>query len=327
MFIGDTGPRGLHHLCLEVIGNSIDQFLLHRATTVSVELDDGWLTVSDDGPGISVEADERGVSFLESVFTSLHHTPTRDGPRAHVHVTHSGLGVGLAPVSALSERLEVESHRDGLCHRIAFARGVTVEPLQLVGKSDRQGLRIRFRPDPEILATPFDATEIEDSVRQFAYLSPRLTWHFQKQDVSRPQGLVSFIADSAKGKLEAGSTGLFSAEIDGVGISFAVGLCQDQRSEKARMVSSWVNLTPTKEGGSHEKGLLEGLTDAFPAWRELEPRFIGAVHVLLADPRFEGPTKSRLAVPMTRPLVREFVASELSKANDLRVTWMQLLSR
>ncbi|MBM4780493.1 MAG: hypothetical protein GQE15_22545 [Archangiaceae bacterium] len=143
MYIGDTGPRGLQHLCLELIGNSIDQFLLHRATTVSVELDDGWLTVSDDGPGISVETDDRGLSFLESVFTSLHHTPTRDGPRDHVHVTHSGLGVGLAPVSALSERLEVESHRDGLCHRIAFARGVTVEPLQLVGKSDRQGLRIR----------------------------------------------------------------------------------------------------------------------------------------------------------------------------------------
>ncbi|MBL8941372.1 MAG: hypothetical protein JNM69_42900 [Archangium sp.] len=327
MYIGDTGPRGLQHLCLELIGNSIDQFLLHRATTVSVDLDDGWLTVSDDGPGISVEGDERGLSFLESVFTSLHHTPTRDGPRAHVHVTHSGLGVGLAPVSALSERLEVESHRDGLCHRIAFARGVTVEPLQLVGKSDRQGLRIRFRPDPEILQTPFDATAIEDSVRQFAFLSPRLTWHFQKRDVSRPQGLVSFLADSAEGKLEAGSAALFSAEMDGVGISFAVGLCQRQRSEKARMVSSWVNLTPTREGGSHEKGLLEGLTDALPAWRELEPRFIGAVHVLLADPRFEGPTRSRLAVPMTRPLVREFVASELSKESDLRITWLEALSR
>lgn len=233
MYIGDTGARGLHHLCLEVIGNSIDQFLLHRATTVSVELADGWLTVSDDGPGVSVERDDHGLSFLESVFTSLHHTPTRDGPRAHVHVTHSGMGVGLAPVSALSERLEVESHRDGLCHRIAFARGVTVEPLQLVGKTDRQGLRIRFRPDPQILATPFDAAAIEDSVRQFSYLTPRLTWRFQTKDLSRPDGLVAFIANAADGKLEPGSAGVFAAELDGVGISFAVGLCQGHRPEEA----------------------------------------------------------------------------------------------
>lgn len=93
------------------------------------------------------------------------------------------------------------------------------------------------------------------------------------------------------------------------------------------MLTSWVNLTSTRDGGSHEKGLLEGLSDVFPAWRALESRFVGAVHVLLADPSFEGPTKARLAVPITRSLVREFVASALSKESDLRVTWIQLLSR
>lgn len=329
MYIGDTGQRGLHHMAWEVIGNSIDQHLLGRATSISVDLADGWLTVTDDGPGISVEKNATGSSFLEEICTSLHNTPTRDGPRAHVHVTRNGVGIGLGPVSALSKRLEVESRRDGLCHRAAFSRGVVVEPLQLVGKNETQGLRLRLVPDPEIFeAAAFDRDVFASMIRRFAYLSPGLTWRFQGEDVSKPDGLLTFLTDTADGPLERGSIGVFATEVDDVEISFAVALRRHDRRKKVAPITSWVNMTATEEGGSHVRGMLAGLTDAFgPDWRELAPRMVGAIHLMLVHPKFEGPTKARLAVPMTEPLVREFVASELSKASDLRVTWLQQLPR
>lgn len=329
MYFGGVGLSGLHHMAWEVIGNSIDQHLLGRATSISVDLADGWLTVTDDGAGISVETDASGSSFLESIFTSLHRTPTRDGPRAHVHVTASGRACGLGPVSALSQRIEVESRRDGLCHRAAFARGVVVEPLQLVGSSETQGLRVRLFPDPEIFeAAAFDRDVFASTIRRFAYLSPSVTWRFQGKDVSKPDGLLTFLTDTADGPLEPGSIGVFATEVDDVEISFAVALRRRNRRKKVAPITSWVNLTGTEEGGSHVRGMLAGLTDAFgPDWRELEPRMVGAIHLMLVHPKFEGPTKARLAVPITEPLVREFVASELSKTSDLRVTWMQLLSR
>lgn len=329
MYFGGTDPSGLHNLAWEVIGNSIDQHLLRRATTISIDVADGWLTVTDDGAGISIEQDESGLSFLERIFTSLHRTPTRDGPRAHVHVTRGGIGVGLGPVSALAQRLEVESRRDGLIHRAAFARGVVVEPLQLVGSSETQGLRVRLLPDPEIFETvSFDKEVFASTIRRFAYLSPGLTWRFQGEDVSKPDGLLTFLTDTADGPLEPGSIGVFDTEVDDVEISFAVALRRRNRRKKVAPITSWVNLTATGEGGSHMRGMLAGLADAFgPVWRELEPRMVGALHLMLTHPKFEGPTKARLAVPMTEPLVREFVARELSKPSDLRLTWMQLLSR
>lgn len=329
MYIGGTDLSGLHHMAWEVIGNSIDQHLLGRATTISVDLADGWLTVTDDGAGVSIEPDANGVSFLESIFTSLHRTPTRDGPRAHVHVTRGGIGVGLGPVSALSQHLEVESRRDGLCHRAAFSRGVVVEPLQLVGSTQTQGLRLRLLPDPEIFeAAAFDTEVFASTIRRFAYLSPGLSWRFQGEDVSKPDGLLAFLTDTADGPIEPGSIGVFETVVDHVEISFAVALRRRKRRRKVDSITSWVNLTGTEEGGSHVRGMLAGLTDAFgPAWRELEPRMVGALSLKLIHPKFEGPTKARLAVPMAEPLVRDFVASELSRPSDLRVTWMQLLSR
>lgn len=320
MYIGGTDASGLHHLALEVIGNSVDQFILQRATNVSVELDDGWLTVTDDGAGFSLDV-------LEAAFTTMHDTPTRDGPRPHVHVTHSGLGVGLGPVSALSVRLEVESHRDGVFHRIAFSRGVVVEPLTCVGPTTKQGVRLRLLPDPEIFKIGFDFAELEASVRRLAYLSPRLSWRLQNTDASKPGGLLSFIEEAADSPLVPGSMGQFETDLDGVVISFAVALCERARAASVPPVSSWVNLSPTLEGGGHDAGFRAGLADAFPTWLRLEPRFIGAIHVVLADPRFEGPTKARLAVPGARSLVREFVGRELSNRSDLSITWLEVLSR
>ena len=329
MYIGDTGIHGLHHLAFEVIGNSIDQVLQRRATSISVNLSDGWLTVEDDGVGISAESVDGGPPFLESVFTSLHVSPTRDGPRPHVHVTAGLTGVGLGPVSALCRHVEVESHRDGLCHRAAFSRGVVSEALTLVGPTPRQGLRVRLSPDPEIFQSgAFEAERLESAIRRFAWLTPEVSWRFQHHDVSKPDGLLSFLIETANGPLEPGSFGVFEGVTDDVQVSFAIALRKRGRRKKVAPITSWVNLSSTDQGGSHVNGMVAGLTDTFGAhWRVLEPRVVGALHLVLAHPRFEGPTKATLAVPTTEPLVRAFVAAELAKENDLRVTWLQVLSQ
>ena len=326
MYIGGTGIDGLHHLGFEVIGNSIDQVLLLRATSISVELSDGWLTVEDNGAGISIETVAGGLTFLESVFTSLHQSPTRDGPRPHVHVTAGLTGVGLGPVSALCQRVEVESHREGLCHRAAFSRGAVREAVTLVGPTQQQGLRVKLFPDPEIFeAAAFEMGRLETAIRRFASLTPEVSWRFQHHDVSKPDGLVSFLIDTANGTLEPGSIGVFEGEVADVEIAFAVALTTRVRPAQVPAITSWVNLSSTEEGGSHVRGMLAGLNDALGAqWKVLEPRVVAALHLVLAHPRFEGPTKARLAVPMTEALVRDFVADRMSAPSDLRVTWTQL---
>lgn len=326
---GGTGVDGLHDLGFEVIANSVDEVLKRRATSISVTLSEGWLTVEDDGVGISVEKVDGALTFLESVFTSLHHSASRDVPRLFVHVTGRLIGSGLGHVSALSQRLEVESHRDGLCHRASFSRGVVSEALSLVGPTPRQGLRLRLFPDPEIFeAAAFEAERLERAIRRCAYLTPAAGWRFQGHDISKPDGLLSFLVDTANGPLAPGSIGVFEGQTDDVKVSFAIALTKQGRRKEVAPITSWVNVSSTEEGGSHVNGMVAGLTTAFGTqWKVLEPRVVGALHVVIAEPSFHGPTKLRLAVPMTEALVHDFVATELAKETDLRVTWLQALSQ
>ncbi len=328
MWFFSTGGGGLRHLALEVIGNAIDQHLLGHATAVSVDLDDGWLTVTDDGAGIRIERDASGTPFLESVFTTRHDTPTADGDRTHVHATPSGLGVGLGPSCAVSARVEVETSRDGDRWSSAFERGVLVEPLQLIDSFERRGSKVRLLPDPQIFESEtFESVHLEDHVRRLAFLTPRLRWRFNGEDISRPTGLHALVADTA-GEIVPGSLAAFETTIDDVQIAFSVAITKRAAERRAHSLASWVNLRATLETGNDVKGMEAGLTKAFGArWRKLGSRVVGALHLLLVHPRFEGPTRAHLAVPELQPVIRDFVASELSKESDLRITWLEVLSR
>lgn len=328
MWCFSTGGGGLRHLALEVIGNAIDQHLLGHATTVSVEIDDGWLTVTDDGAGLRIDRDASGTPFLESVFTTRHDTPTADGDRTHVHATPSGLGVGLGPCCAVSARVEVATSRDGDRWAAAFERGVLVEPLHLTESVDRRGTTVRLLPDPQIFETEtFESVRLEQHVRRLAFLTPRLRWRLNGDDVSRPTGLHALVAETA-GEFVAGSFAAFETTIDDVGIAFSIAVTKRAAEKRSHSLASWVNLRPTLETGSDVKGMEAGLTKAFGArWRKLGSRVVGAVHVLLVHPRFEGPTRAQLAVPQLQPVIRDFVASELSKESDLRIAWLEALSR
>src|SRR6478735_409832 len=174
MYIGSTGYDGVHHLIKEIADNSIDEAIAGHATRVDVAiLDDGGITITDDGRGIPVDKHPKtGLSTLETVLTVLHAGGKFGGGGYKVS---SGLhGVGSSVVNALSTQLIAEVVKDGELHRIEFAQGVAIAPLKKVGKTDRpQGTTITFYPDPTIFkeTVTFDYQWVLDYLRHQAYLT------------------------------------------------------------------------------------------------------------------------------------------------------------
>lgn len=327
------GTQPLLAMALEVVGGCLDEHQEGRASSVSVDLVDGWLTVADDGSGLSVETSRSGSSFLELVFTTMDGRErstrgmgaraTRDKPAGF-----STGGVGLGVVSALCQRLEVESHRDGRCHRAVFSRGVAVEPVEFVGKTRSSELKLRLLPDPTIFgAERFEPNHLQLALRRLAYIYPRVVWDFCGQNLSKPDGLLEYLADAARGPLVPGSMGSFKRRIHEAEVVFAVAL-RTRRRRTAHPIASWANRDFTTEGGSHVDGMRAGVEAAFgDGFRSLASRIVGAIHVVVGEPMFEGQTRGRLVTPTLEPIVRDVVASELSKESDLRITWLEALSR
>jgi DNA gyrase/topoisomerase IV subunit B len=138
MYLGDTGQGGLAHMAFEVVANALDQVLAGHASTIEVTLDaEGWVSVRDDGRGLRVDRTESGHSFIERVFTTLSHRPTVDDHHPHVHVTPNLSGVGVGPLCACSERLELETHRKaiGTLPHSPRARCATKVPAQVEARS------------------------------------------------------------------------------------------------------------------------------------------------------------------------------------------------
>jgi DNA gyrase/topoisomerase IV subunit B len=165
MYVGDVDGDGLFNLLWEPVGNVIDQHLMRRVTEVRVEIaNDGWITVTDDGPGIAAD-------LLTVLFTKLHFRGTHDGHSPHIHFTSGFRSVGLAVVSALSERVEVESTRRGVRTARTFARGCATEEARRKEPSSIDGTSIRFKPDAQI----FGANVI-DRKRTSTTSSSTLVW-------------------------------------------------------------------------------------------------------------------------------------------------------
>src|ERR1700730_11267173 len=200
MYIGSTGPQGLHHLVYEVVDNSIDEALAGYCDTVKVILhEDGSCSVEDNGRGIPTDIHPtEKKSAAEVVLTKLHAGGKFD--KASYKVSGGLHGVGLSVVNALAEALEVEIKRDGKVYQQSYIRGVPREPLKEVGKSKERGTRVTFKPDGEIFETTvFSFDILSQRLRELAFLNRGVKITIEDERTQKKHeffykgGLLSFV--------------------------------------------------------------------------------------------------------------------------------------
>jgi len=203
MYIGDTGPRGLHHLVYEVVDNSIDEASNGFARQIVVRINaDGSVSVADDGRGIPVGPmpDMENRSALEVVLTEIHAGAKFDRQGGYKTGTGGLHGVGITAVNALSEWLEAEIRREGAVWTMEFARGTVAEPLKKLGVSDRTGTKITFQPDPRIFPdTKFHYDTLQKRLQELAFLNKGVRIQLfdertgAKDDFCYEDGLIEFV--------------------------------------------------------------------------------------------------------------------------------------
>lgn len=322
MYVGDihnsTGP---HHMLLEVLANSVDEHLAGRCTCLEVTMHaDGSLSVSDDGAGISVDVDEYGASWLESVLTTLHKTPTADGHAPHVHLRTSH--IGLCMVSALSSSLSAEVRRDGQTWRIELEEGRVTKKLTQVGPTDTSGTTIRFRPDPAIFAMPeFELEAVTRRVRELAGLLPGLTTRFSadRYEYASCKGVVQLLTKvDALGHRHGPATGEARDGETSAQVAFE---WLDWPNETH--VLGYCNLHPAP-GGTHIDGFRQGLADVLGdkdharVYAALARGLNVVVSVLVINPEYQSPTRSNLASKEAFAVTCEATKSALAADPALR---------
>ncbi|USN96420.1 MAG: DNA topoisomerase (ATP-hydrolyzing) subunit B [Candidatus Nomurabacteria bacterium] len=334
MYIGSTGYDGVHHLIKEIADNCIDEAIAGYATRVDVTiLEDGGITISDDGRGIPVDKHEKtGLSTLETVLTVLHAGGKFGGGGYKVS---SGLhGVGSSVVNALSTKLVAEVVKKGELYRIEFAQGASTGPLKKVGKTDRpQGTTITFYPDPTIFkeTIEFDYKWVVDYLRHQAYLTKgvyvsvrdertkdRAAFYFEG-------GIQSYVKHLNIGKdVVADSVFYVEKQVEDSMVEIAV----QYNDTFVEMVKPFANNVLTPDGGTHLIGFRTALTRVINDYarkssllKEKEENLTGddiregltaIILVKLPDPQFEGQTKNKLGNPEVRRYVEQVMSEYFS---------------
>ncbi len=327
MYIGSTGYDGVHHLIKEIADNSIDEAIAGHATRVDVTiLEDGGITITDDGRGIPVDKHPKtGLSTLETVLTVLHAGGKFGGGGYKVS---SGLhGVGSSVVNALSTKLIAEVVQKGELYRLEFAQGATLAPLKKVGKTDRPtGTSITFYPDPTIFkeTIEFDYKWVVDYLRHQAYLTKgvyvavrderskeRAAFYFEG-------GIQSYVKHLNIGK-DVVSDSIFYVEkqVEDSMVEVAV----QYNDTFVELVKPFANNVLTPDGGTHLVGFRAALTRVINDYarknsllKEKDDNLTGddiregltaIILVKLPDPQFEGQTKNKLGNPEVRRYVEQ----------------------
>ena len=333
MYIGSTGPQGLHHLVYEVVDNSIDEALAGYCTRIEVTInDDGSVTVEDNGRGIPVDIHPvEKIPGLELVMTRLH----AGGKFDHqTYKVSGGLhGVGVSVVNALSLWLKATVYRDGKIYQQVYRRGEPTGPMEVVGETDRTGTRVQFKPDPEIFqeTTEFQYEIIQARMRELAFLNPRVTITLEDQRSGNSAtfhfkgGVVSFVEYLNKNKELIHPKPIYlTGEKDGVQVEIAF----QYTNTYAEKILSYVNNIRTREGGTHVSGFRQALTKCLNRYagddvvpKKLREKMEGddvregitcVISVRVPNPQFEGQTKTKLGNSEVRFIVASIVHEALS---------------
>ena len=340
MYIGSTGPRGLHHLVYEVVDNSVDEALAGFCTKIDVTIhEDNSITVVDNGRGIPIdEHPKEKIPTVEVVLTILHAGGKFGGEGYKVS---GGLhGVGVSCVNALSTRLEVEVKRDGGLYFIAFERGKTVEKPRRIGDAEGTGTKTTFWPDPEVFTETlvYDYSTLAQRFREMAFLNKGL--HIELTDErdldgsGKPKsetfqfagGIVDFVNYINEGKETLNKPIYFEAESDDGAVEIAM---QWSSSYSSNGILAFANNINTHEGGTHLDGFKNALTRTINDYarthgilKEKDSNLSGddtreglaaIISVKLHDPQFEGQTKTKLGNTEIRGLVQGAVTKGLAE--------------
>jgi len=326
MYIGGTKLQGLHHLPGELIGNSIDEFLRGRATRVAVSVNDGVVTVTDDGSGLPFDqpSTQDADSLVCDYFTNFHRTPSVDSHAPHVHF-HSPMGVGLVVVNALSEFMTVESWTDGKLYRQAYSRGAPtssaeqsegsdVEPFFPNADGSKRGTRITYKADPEIFGERLtDGSYLRSRMFDAAHLHPGIVIELQNERFHAPGGL----GDLVRFNSFSPTSGCFVLNTvhDEIAIHAAASGKQPKRFDEFAQANetqwtTWANGVQTaysKTSGTHQDAFDEALKSV--GW---QPR-IAMIHVVMHEPKYAGPTKTKLDVPEKKQAMIDALTTALEK--------------
>ena len=345
MYIGSTGPRGLHHMLWEIVDNAVDEAANGYASDVSVTIHrDNSVTVTDNGRGIPVGVHEKlGVSGVEVVFTQLH----AGGKFGNDSYGFSGglHGVGASVVNALSEWVTVEVYYENRAYRVEFSSepdetghivsGKTKYPLKEIGRTRKQGTVVTFLPDKRVFETVSMQYEtVAKRLRELAYLNRGVRFLFTDEREQGERRSVEYKYDGGLSDfvsyMNADKTTLYEPPIHIKGESggIVVELAFQHNDGYADNIFSYVNNIPTTEGGTHETGFKAAFTkvmndycrkqgilkdkDAPLAGEDFREGITAVLALKMRSIQFEGQTKTKLGNTEARPAVEAVIAEQLT---------------
>lgn len=336
MYIGSTDTRGLHHLIWEIVDNSIDEALNGYGKKIQITLEaDGSVTVQDEGRGMPIGQHASGVNTLQVIFTVLHAGGKFSSEGGYK--TAGGLhGVGASVVNALSEWLTVEVAHDGELVRMEFADGgKKIGKLEHLGKTNRTGSTVRFKPDPRIFSTTeYKYDVVCERAREEAFLlsgiamvvSDKRNKKNETEKYLYEDGLTAFLEYLHEDRNVLMNPVKFSGEANGIQVDAAFQYTDDYQEN----TYSFVNLVRTSDGGTHEAGFKGAFTKAINDYarkygllkakdKNLEGGDVreGLTTILSVSVpegllQFEGQTKSKLGTPQAKTAVEAVVSEKLS---------------
>ena len=350
MYIGSTGSKGLHHCIWEIIDNSIDEIANGYGNKVTITLnEDKSVTIIDNGRGIPTGIHPiKKKSGVEMVYTELHTGGKFDNKN---YKTSGGLhGVGAAVVNALSKWVEVEVYQNGKIYRQRFEYafdkelkrnmpGTPVTALEVIGKTDKTGTKITFRPDEEIFSTiDFKFDIIDSRLQELAFQNKGIRLELvdtrKGQEASKEyyseNGLLDFIKYLNESKTPLHEIPIiFDGERTVSNIQMYGEICIQFTDSTTEYIASYVNNIPTTEAGTHETGFKTGMTRAFKEWakklglvKEKDKEFEGddlregmtaIVRIKITNPVFEGQTKTKLGNSEAYTMMNDLVYTKFSE--------------
>ena len=331
MYIGSTGKTGLHHLVYEIVDNSVDEALAGYCKDINVQLNkDGSVTVTDDGRGIPVDIHPtQKVPAVQVALTKLHAGGKFDKKS---YAVSGGLhGVGVSVVNALSKKLVIEVRRDGKIHRQEYERGIPQTKLEVIGKADSTGTKVTFWPDSEIFSTlEFEYKILETRFREIVFLNSGLKIRLidektnKKQDFFSSGGLIEFVKWVNKSKETLHNNPVYFKRESG---DIVVEVAIQYNSGYQENIFGFVNTINTIEGGTHVSGLKTALTRVINDYAkrkgflkgealsgdDVREGITAIISLKMADPQFEGQTKTKLGNSEVKGIVDSAASVALSE--------------